>query len=71
MKIDENSLIKYFKSTNFKSLEYLDLSGTLISNKALEAFNANSYNFYKFIDLDIANCRNTNVGRPSAYLHAE
>jgi len=58
MKIDEPMLIKYFRSPNFKSLELLDLSGTLITNKTLEAFNANSYNFCRLIQLETRNCRN-------------
>lgn len=58
MKIDEAMLIKYFRSSNFKSLETLDLSGTLITNKTLEAFNANSYNFCRLIQLETRNCRN-------------
>lgn len=57
-KIDEGSLIKYFKSKNFKTLTHLDLSGTLISNKSLMAFNENSTNYYRLIDLEIRNCRN-------------
>ncbi|CAM5998741.1 unnamed protein product [Sphagnum balticum] len=60
MKIDESMLIKYFRSHNFKSLELLDLSGTLITNKTLEAFNANSYNFCRLIQLETRNCRNIN-----------
>ena len=35
MKIDEPMLIKYFRSANFKSSEYLNLSCTLITNKTL------------------------------------
>lgn len=51
-------LLRYFQSVNFKSLQMLDLSGTLITNKTLEAFNANSYNFCRLIQLETRACKN-------------
>jgi hypothetical protein len=57
LKISEEHLQRYIASPNFRRVEALELSGTLIHNQTLQVLEENTLCVYNYVEVGLENCR--------------